>query len=318
MIGLDVLKQLKANVDFQGSLLTTPHTRIRLSYHKLKNSQNLITVSPRSEQVIQIPTSIKNGEIIIPYQNFDNNCEIPESLSIAKNGVALTTVLNKTTNHITLDLTQPIVVEPFNKKEIEQISLNNFDDSVKINNLDSSKIRTSHLNSEEKSKILKLISEYSDIFYRENTPLTFTNKIKHKIRTTDEIPIYTKSYRYPFIHKTEVEKQITQMLDQNIIRPSNSPWSSPIWVVPKKLDASGKQKWRVVVDYRGLNQKTIDDKYPLPNINELLDKLGKCQYFTTLDLASGFHQIEMDQEDIEKTAFSTDQGHYEYNACHSG
>lgn len=102
------------------------------------------------------------------------------------------------------------------------------------------------------------------------------------------------------------------MLDQNIIRPSNSPWSSPIWVVPKKLNASGTQKWRVVVDYRGLNQKTIDDKYPLPNINDLLDKLGKCQYFSTLDLASGFHQIEMDQDDIEKTAFSTDQGHYEY------
>lgn len=93
------------------------------------------------------------------------------------------------------------------------------------------------------------------------------------------------------------------MLDQNIIRPSNSPWSSLIWVVPKKMDASGKQKWRVVVDdYRKLNEKTIDDKFPLPNITDLLDKLGKCQYFTTLNLASGFHQIEMKEEDISKTA----------------
>lgn len=102
------------------------------------------------------------------------------------------------------------------------------------------------------------------------------------------------------------------MLDQKIIRPSNSPWSSPIWVVPKKIDASGQQKWRVVVDYRKLNEKTIDDRYPLPNITDLLDKLGRCQYFTTLDLASGFHQIEMEENDIAKTAFNTENGHYEY------
>jgi len=79
------------------------------------------------------------------------------------------------------------------------------------------------------------------------------------------------------------------MLDQGIIRHSTSPWSSPVWVVTKKLDVSGKQKWCVVIDYRKLNKLTVDDKYPLPNISDLFDQLGKCEYFTTLDLASGFH-----------------------------
>jgi hypothetical protein len=102
------------------------------------------------------------------------------------------------------------------------------------------------------------------------------------------------------------------MLENGIIRPSQSPWSSPIWIVPKKMDASGKTKWRIVVDYRKINEKTVDDRYPLPNINNILDKLGKCQYFTTLDLASGFHQIEMDPESIPKTAFNVENGHYEY------
>ncbi|KAI5728174.1 hypothetical protein M8J77_012496 [Diaphorina citri] len=73
------------------------------------------------------------------------------------------------------------------------------------------------------------------------------------------------------------------MLDDEIIRPSNSPWSSPLWVVPKKMDASGKRKWR--------------------NINDLLDKLGQYHYFSTLDLASGFCQIEVDEASIPKTAF---------------
>lgn len=75
-----------------------------------------------------------------------------------------------------------------------------------------------------------------------NRNITFTNAIKHKITTTDDVPVFTKSYRYPYCHKDEVRLQIEKMLDQGVIRPSTSPWSSPIWIVPKKLDASGPKK----------------------------------------------------------------------------
>jgi len=68
----------------------------------------------------------------------------------------------------------------------------------------------------------------------------------------------------------------------------------------------------MAIDYRGLNEITINDKFPIPNLNEILVKLGKCQYFTTLDLAKGFNQIETDPESIQKTAFSTKKDHYEY------
>lgn len=102
------------------------------------------------------------------------------------------------------------------------------------------------------------------------------------------------------------------MLKQEIIRPSISPYNSPLWVVPKKSDASGQRKWRVVTDYRKLNNFTVGDSFPLPNIDDILDQLGHCKYFTTLDLASGFNQIPVKTEDIEKTAFSTSDGHYEY------
>lgn len=78
------------------------------------------------------------------------------------------------------------------------------------------------------------------------------------------------------------------------------------------MDASGKKKWRLVVDYRKLNEKTIDDKYPLPNIEEILDKFGKSTLFTTLNLSTGFHQIEVDETSIPKTAFTVQNGHYEY------
>lgn len=173
-------------------------------------------------------------------------------------------------------------------------------------------IRTAHMNKEEKTKTLKIIKEFENIFYRPNSDLSFTNAIKHKINTQNNIPIYTKSYRYPYIHKDEVQAQIQDMLNTRIIRHSNSPYSAPIWIVPKKDDASGKKKWRLVVDYRKLNEVTIDDRYPIPNIDEILDKLGKCMYFTTLDLAKGFYQIEVDPEDVHKTGFSVEGGHYEF------
>lgn len=78
------------------------------------------------------------------------------------------------------------------------------------------------------------------------------------------------------------------------------------------MDNSKCKKWRIVIDYRKLNAVTINDKFPIPNIDGILEKLGRAQYFTTLDLAKGFHQIPMSKEDQKKTAFSTPFGHYEY------
>ena len=98
-----------------------------------------------------------------------------------------------------------------------------------------------------------------------------------------------------------------------LLKPSQSPYNTPVWIVPKKLDSHGNRKWRMVLDFRKLNEKTIGDAYPLPNIIDILDQLGSAQYFSVFDIASGFHQIKMSPEDSHKTAFSTPYGHYEFN-----
>lgn len=188
-----------------------------------------------------------------------------------------------------------------NKREIDN-----------INNWEQSLFRLDHLNSEEYREVKTLLRKYKNILYQENENLSFTHKVKHKINTTHEDPIYVKSYRYPEVHKEEVDRQIKEMLEQNIIRHSESPYSAPIWVVPKKQDASSIQKWRIVIDYRKLNNITITDKYPIPLMDEILDKLGRSIYFTTLDLTKGFYQIEVEPKDRHKTAFSTRNGHYEF------
>jgi len=103
------------------------------------------------------------------------------------------------------------------------------------------------------------------------------------------------------------------MLKQKIIRPSISQWNAPLLIVPKKTDASGKPKLRVVIDFRKLNNLTIGDSFSILNMTDILDQLGNAKYFTTLDLASGYHQIPMAERDKCKTAFSTPYGHYEFN-----
>lgn len=183
-------------------------------------------------------------------------------------------------------------------------------EGVTANILDN--LNFDHLNKEEKNSIIKLLKQNNHLFFKEGDILTATQETVHEIITTTDRPVFSKIYRYPLVHEKEIERQIKEMLEQGIIKESNSPYNSPLWVVPKKKDNSGKQKWRIVIDYRKLNEVTVNDKFPMPNIDGILNKLGRAQYFTTLDLAKGFHQISMKKEDIKKTAFSTNFGHYEY------
>ena len=156
------------------------------------------------------------------------------------------------------------------------------------------------LNDEQKQKLWETVYEFQDVFESKDGELGQTSEVQHKINTGDARPIKQAPRRIPIHLRDEVDKAMKEMIDKGVIEPSDSPWSSPVVLVRKK-DGS----LRFCIDYRKLNEVTVPDAYPLPKMDEALDCLGGAKWFSTLDLASGYWQVEMDPEDKPKTAFAT-------------
>ena len=140
-----------------------------------------------------------------------------------------------------------------------------------------------------------------------------TTIIQHQIDVGTAVPVRQPPRRLPFHQRELVQQHVDKMLKNGIIEPSTGPWSSPI-VMVKKRDGS----MRFCIDFRKVNDLTKKDAHPLPRIDDTLDTLGEAQWFSTLDLASGYWQVEMDPADREKTAFATPDGLYQFRVMPFG
>ena len=169
------------------------------------------------------------------------------------------------------------------------------------------------LNSEQQDRLWNLLYEYRHSFATGPNDVGQTHLVQHFIKTGDAQPIRQRPRRLPKARQGAAEQMIQEMRDAGIIEPSESPWVSPVVMVPKKDGGS-----RFCVDYRPLNDRTVKDSYPLPRIDESLDHVAGSAWFSSLDLQSGYWQVAMAPEDKAKTAFTTGRGLWQFTTMPFG
>ncbi|CAC5412795.1 unnamed protein product [Mytilus coruscus] len=203
--------------------------------------------------------------------------------------------------------------KPGHIKRIESLQEENI---ISINNIEKSNEKSSKINLDEtnvsneyRSLIeKKIILANQDIYAEKDTDLGRTETVKMKIDTGNNDPIKLGPYRTPLNQRPIVEKAVKEMLEANIIRRSQSPWSAHIVLIKKKDNSI-----RFCIDYRKIYQITKINSTPLAHFDYIRALLGNASFFSNYDLKSGYWQLAMDSKDREKTAFTCHKGLFEFN-----
>lgn len=164
-----------------------------------------------------------------------------------------------------------------------------------------------------RQRYLQVLKDFHEVF-DDSPQQTVTRTTKHEIRLKDDVPVRVKQYKLPETKKRIINDEVRLMLERGVISPSNSSYNSPVLLVPKK-----DGNWRICVDFRQLNAKTIVETSHLPAITDLIKELGPAKVFTKLDLKSGYWQLPMSRDCRKFTAFTTPDGaSYEFNVMPFG
>ena len=169
-------------------------------------------------------------------------------------------------------------------------------------------IEDAPLTRKQQARLINIIYDHREVFSLFDRDLGFCDVLKHSIPTTTDKPVYLPHRQIPVRLQSEVRKCLNNWLKQGIIRPSKSPYASQVVIVRKKTG-----EIRLCVNFRKLNAISIHDSFPLPHVEEALQAVQATVWFSSFDLAQGYLQMAMEDEDIEKTTFHAgSSGLYEF------
>ena len=272
------------------------------------------TVPAKSEVLVQLKSRRGNGLVkadFLPDMHNGNPGLYAMKTRVVPdpNGFFSVMVVNTTDNEIVLRKAGRLGKLSSCAETVAELS---FEGEIK-EGIDWSQANIGDIPAADRDRVLSLLKEYEDVFAKNPKQPKQVNNATHSINTGGCLPVFRKPYPIPYAYTDDFNKQIDQMLENKIIRPSNSPWNAPVILVKKK-DGS----LRFVCDFRSLNDVTIKDTYPLPRISEVIDRMEGSVYFTTLDCASAYWSIPLSESDKEKTAFSGPRGKFEFNVTPFG
>nr|CAI5831076.1 unnamed protein product [Callosobruchus analis] len=266
-----------------------------------------IKLRPHSALSVPVQMTYTNSVLLFPAtsKNDENEKYSIPSCIIDKNQNTVV-VINNNSKELLLPqgriLGRAFQVDlPKNYSEILQMK------SVMSLDIAEVKFNKKALSKMEQSRFFKLLSNHEDCFAKNTSELGVTDLIEFEINLERPEPIFYRPYRYSEPDKAIIRSKVKDLLENNIIRPSSSAFASPAVLVKKK---NGDH--RLCVDYRKLNSQTIKDRYPLNHIEDQINCLRGKKYFTSLDLSQGYYQIKMSPDSINKTAFVTQDGQFEF------
>lgn len=321
ILGLDFLKHNKMKIDLEQNIMKYKNWNFLLSVGELKHDccevkllENVI-MPPFTEKILKVYAEVEGSRILVidpDGKKLSNGLMVAKSLSkFADNGSSFIRMANFSPHEFKLNkgtvvgTAGPCVsIYQAVEKSVDKVELplENL-----VQNVDKS------LSDCQKLEIKDLVTKYQDIFSLSDRDFGRSKIVKHAIDTQDAKPVRKSPRRLPFMKREEAHKIIETMKNDGVIEESESPWCSPVVLVKKKDGTT-----RFCVDYRGLNDVTKKDSYPLPRIDDTFDALSGSSLFSTLDLKSGYWQVELDERSKEKTAFSIGNGLWQFNVMPFG
>ncbi len=277
--------------------------------------QNNVSLPPRSESIVNVKCRNSLSLITADFEPkplggvmgvYATRCRVIPDVD----GVFQISLLNVTNDKVTVHSRKFVGNLTKVNEAVSQIDLIE-DENPTSHQFDI--VHGNDISDNERDQLKALISKYGEVFASNPKKPTPVRNMTHRIITNDAQPVRKKPYRIPHAWNEEVSTQVQQMLDNGIIRPSSSPWNAPVILVKKKDDSM-----RFVCDFRGLNDVTKKDSYPLPHLRDVIDKMQGAKFWTTLDAASAYWSMPVAEEDKEKTAFSVPRGKFEFNVTPFG
>lgn len=316
ILGLDFLDKYRSKINLDTNYLqmycNDNELYVPLYYtNKLyMNKNNFLIIPARSESIhyIEIDKSMTD-DCVVCARELEKDVFLASTIVKPNKGIIPIQILNTSDKDITIPTFQPEIHE-FSKYDV--CTFNRCESKLNRKSKLLNLLKLDHLNTEEKESLLPIFEKYSDIFYLPGDKLTTTNVYQQKIHLKPNTsPVYVKPYRLPHALKPEIKKNIEKMIADDIIEECQSEWSSPILLVPKKNEEGTDKQWRLVVDFRKVNDTILDDKFPLPNIIDILDSLSNSIYFSHCDLQQAYYQVSLSPDSRKVTAFTTDTGQYQ-------
>eukprot|EP00731_Ephydatia_muelleri_P009158 Em0004g1496a len=311
ILGLDFLEANSCVIDCGQKVLTFPSQKLSIPFlSKTTTEQGVATVGLVLKEKTVVPAG-SEMEVMVKIAGPVTNVVSPSS------NVVPVRILNPRDEMVVLKKgTQIASMELLEQDPVINIStvMKNAEVSPECQNIlwDLVSKVGSHISESEREQLYSLLVEFADVFSFSSKDLGRTKELKHHIFTSDAQPVHLSPRRIPQARREELRGLLRDMLESDVIQQSDSPWSSPI-VLAKKHDGTT----RFCVDYRKVNEVTRKDAYPLPRVDDTLDTLVGSKFFTTLDLASGYWQVEVAPEDQPKTAFTTPEGLYQFKSLHT-